>query len=249
MNIDFITLRRRTPTLLQEVYGLPRSAWRRVELDVPTRQYRTPRIYEQRVKLAGHWFPGNLRPGPWARQADDSADQSAPTPVQSLLTRYAHRMLIENSLSDAVRFFHLDALSSAVGLKVDFDMALLVVASGLYRLVGPADARLRGGACPPHLPGLGGHAGTGRVEASSEVRVEFHRRAHLPIVLASGLCDRAVAIPWWEGQAPAPDHLYRTLNPPRRSTAAQRRRALPLQDSAIHRQAFVSLIPFRGNPG
>ena len=33
-----------------------------------------------------------------------------------------------------------------------------------------------------------------------DVRVEFHRRAHLPIVLASGLCDRPVAIPWWQGR-------------------------------------------------
>jgi hypothetical protein len=59
----------------------------------------------------------------------------------TLITRYAHRMLIENSLSDAVRFFHMDALSSAVGLKVDFDMALLVIASGLYRLLA---RRMRG---------------------------------------------------------------------------------------------------------
>ena len=44
-------------------------------------------------------------------------------------------MLIENALSDAVRFLHMDALSSAEGLKVDFDMALLVIASGLYRLI------------------------------------------------------------------------------------------------------------------
>jgi hypothetical protein len=35
----------------------------------------------------------------------------------------------------------MDALSSAVGLKVDFDMALLVVASGLYRLLA---TRMRG---------------------------------------------------------------------------------------------------------
>jgi hypothetical protein len=55
-HIAFITLRRRSPKLLQEVYSLPRSAWRQVELDVPTRQYRTPRVYEQRVKLEGHWF-------------------------------------------------------------------------------------------------------------------------------------------------------------------------------------------------
>jgi hypothetical protein len=43
-------------------------------------------------------------------------------------------MLIENALTDAVRFFHIDALSSSVGMKVDFDMALLVLALGFYRL-------------------------------------------------------------------------------------------------------------------
>jgi hypothetical protein len=62
-------------------------------------------------------------------------------PAKALLTRYAQRMLIENALSDAGRFFHIDALSSAVGLKVDFDMALLVLASGLYRLLAQ---RMRG---------------------------------------------------------------------------------------------------------
>src|SRR6266487_1193965 len=56
MQIQFITLRRRSPKLLEEVYGLPRSAWRTVELDVPTRQYRSPRVYEQQVSLAGGKF-------------------------------------------------------------------------------------------------------------------------------------------------------------------------------------------------
>src|SRR5438445_10015254 len=37
MNIPFITLRRRSPKLLKEIVLLPRSAWRTVELDVPTR--------------------------------------------------------------------------------------------------------------------------------------------------------------------------------------------------------------------
>jgi hypothetical protein len=40
-------------------------------------------------------------------------------------------MLIENALADAVRFFHIDAPSSSVGFKVDFDMAVLVIASGV----------------------------------------------------------------------------------------------------------------------
>ena len=59
----------------------------------------------------------------------------ATSTAKTIITRYAKRMLIENALSDAVRFFHIDALSSSVGFKVDFDMALLVIASGLYRLM------------------------------------------------------------------------------------------------------------------
>ncbi|MBI4704502.1 MAG: hypothetical protein HY744_25650, partial [Deltaproteobacteria bacterium] len=35
--------------------------------------------------------------------------------------------------------------------------------------------------------------------SDTEVFVEFHRRAHLPIVLASGLMDKPVKIPWWRG--------------------------------------------------
>jgi hypothetical protein len=32
-----------------------------------------------------------------------------------------------------------------------------------------------------------------------EVQVRFDRRAHLPIVLASGLLDSPVDVPWWNG--------------------------------------------------
>jgi hypothetical protein len=199
MHIPFITLRRRSPKLLKEVYDLPRSAWRRVELDVPTRQYRTPRVYEQQVQLLGHPFRQIFVLDLGHEEPTILLTNQPQEPVPNLITRYAHRMIIENSLSDAVRFFHLDALTSAVGLKVDFDMALLVIASGLYRLLGRkmrgyADAHAR-----QIFRDLVDLPAQVHVDAK-EVRVEFHRRAHLPIVLASGLCDRAVAIPWWEGR-------------------------------------------------
>jgi hypothetical protein len=105
-------------------------------------------------------------------------------------------MLIENALSDAVRFFHIDALSSAVGLKVDFDMSLLVIASGLYRLLarkmrGYADAQAR-----VIFRDLVDMPATIEI-ADNAVHVHFHRRAHLPIVLASGLFNTPVKVPWW----------------------------------------------------
>ena len=153
-------------------------------------------------------------------------------------------MLIENALSDAVRFFHLDALVSAVGLKVDFDMALLVVASGLYRLLarrmrGYADAQAR--QIFQDLVDM-----PAQIDITErEVRVEFPRRAHLPIVLASGLCERAVAVPWWNGRSLRLTTYTGRLIPPRRNC----RPANTFPATSPVGSRFVSLIPVRGNPG
>lgn len=199
MKIDFITLRRRSPALLQELYALPRSAWRQVELDVPTRLYRTPRIFEQRIRLAGCQLRQIFILDLGHEEPTILLTNQHHATVERLIVRYAHRMLIENTLSDAVRFFHMNALSSAVGMKVDFDMALLVIASGLYRLLarrmrGYADAQAR--QIFRDLLDM-----PAQVEITpQEVRVQFHRRAHLPIVLDSELCQRTVPIPWWQGR-------------------------------------------------
>jgi hypothetical protein len=53
-----------------------------------------------------------------------------------LIEQYAKRMLIENSISDGVDFFHMDALSSAVALKINCDLQLTLMGSSLYRMLG-----------------------------------------------------------------------------------------------------------------
>jgi hypothetical protein len=199
LGITFITLRRRSPKLLSEIAGLEASAWRKVTLDVPTRKYRTPRVFEEKIRLAG---------GDFRQLFIQDLGHDAPTILLTndpnasharLITRYAQRMLIENALSDAVRFFHMDALSSAVGLKVDFDMALLVVASGLYRLLarrmrGYKDAQAR--LVFRDLVDMPADVAI----LDDEIHVRFHRRAHLPIVIASGLLETPVSVPWWGGR-------------------------------------------------
>src|SRR5260370_7714676 len=102
-------------------------------------------------------------------------------------------MLIDNALADAVRFFHIDALSSALGSKVDFDMALPALASCLYRLMarrmrGYHDAQAR----QIFRDLIDMPADIAITE--TEIRVRFHRRAHLPIVLAPRLIVKPVAI-------------------------------------------------------
>jgi hypothetical protein len=196
--ITFLTLRRRSPALLKEIANLPPSAWRTVNLDLPQRKYRTPRVFEQKatprkrtfrqffIKDLGHDEPTILL-------TNDQHSTAGP-----LIIRYAKRMLIENGLADAVRFFHIDALSSSVGMKVDFDMALLVLASGLYRLManrmrGYDDAQAR--QIFRDLIDMSADVAI----TKREVTVRFHRRAHLPIVLASDLFNKSVRVPWWDG--------------------------------------------------
>jgi hypothetical protein len=197
--IIFITLRRRSPALLAEIRDLPESAWRTINLDVPHRKYRAPRVFEQKARpherTYRQFFITDLgHDEPTILLTNDPKSNA-----RSLVTRYAKRMLIENALADAVRFFHIDALSSSVGLKVDFDMALLVLASCLYRLMarrmrGYDDAQAR----QIFRDLIDMPADIAIIE--NEIRVRFHRRAHLPIVLACGLIDKPVVVPWWNGR-------------------------------------------------
>jgi len=141
VGITFITLRRRSPKLLAEVADLPASAWRTVELDVPHRKYRNPRFHEHKARPLQHAYRQFFITDLGHDEPTILLTNDAGATAKNLITRYAKRMLIENALADAVRFFHIDALSSSVGFKVDFDMALLVLASGLYRLMA---RRMRG---------------------------------------------------------------------------------------------------------
>jgi len=197
--IAFMTLRRRSRKLLEEVAGLAPSAWRTITLDVPHRKYRTPRVFEQKVCPRRCSFRQLFIADLGHEEPTILLTNDRKSTANQLITRYARRMLIENALSDAVRFFHIDALSSSVGFKVDYDMALLVLASGLYRLManrmrGYDDAQAR--QIFRDLIDMPADV----VIAENEISVRFHRRAHLPIVLASGLIGKPVAVPWWHGR-------------------------------------------------
>ena len=122
-----------------------------------------------------------------------------PTPA-TLITRYAQRMLIENGLADAVDFFHVDALSSAVGLKVDFDLQITLMASCLYRMMGEKIGR---GYERAHarqifrkLLDVPGEIQIG----SEEIVVTLAKHAHNPLLAASGLTDKPTAMSWLNGR-------------------------------------------------
>jgi len=202
-NIQFITLRRRSPKLLEAIEEMPLSAWRRIELESVGRVYKTPKILDQRIELKG--YDGDLRQIVIKDLGHEEptlllTNQLKRSPA-TLVGRYAKRMLIENGIADGIDFFHMDALSSAVPMKVNCDLQLTLMASNLYRLFGEqigngyATAKSR-------------HIFQDFIEASAdiiitdgdEIIVKFQKRAHNPLLLAAGYGDVDVRIPWLDNR-------------------------------------------------
>jgi hypothetical protein len=198
LGIDFITLRRRDAKLLERIRQQPASAWRRIELKSLSRAYRTPRILDERITLRDY-------DGPIRQIAVTDLGHEEPTLVLTnqlrrsavhLIGRYAQRMLIENGIADGIDFFHMDALSSAVAMKVSCDLQLTLMASSLYRLLGERIGNGYATAKSQHLFRDFINAVAHVSLTEQDIQVRFQKRAHNPLLMAAGFAPTDQPIPW-----------------------------------------------------
>lgn len=197
--ILFMTLRRRSRKMLGQIFSQPASAWRRISLNSLTRAFRTPRVLDEKIRLKG--YSGELRQ---VTVTDLGHDE--PTLILTnnfsitcprLVTRYAQRMLIENGISDAIQFFHLDALSSMVGLKIDFDLQITLMAASLYRLLAGKIGREYERAQAKKIFRNMLDVSANVTITSNEVVVTLDKHAHNPYLVASGLAALPTSMPWF----------------------------------------------------
>ena len=200
--VQFITLRRRGPQLVHELVARPRSAWRRIQLDGVSRLYKTPRILDERVTLSNY-------AGPIRQIAITDLGHEEPTllltnqlrrSAAKLIGRYARRMLIENNIEDGVSFFHMDALSSAVALKVNCDIQLTLMASSLYRYLGQRIGNGYEAAKSRHLFQDFIDATASITIDERAIWVQFQKRAHNPLLIAAGFDKTDTRIPWLDNK-------------------------------------------------
>lgn len=202
LGIEFITLRRRSAQMLRAIHQVPDSAWRRIELKNIARAYRTPKIVDEALTLEG--YEGPLRQITIADLGHEEptvliTNQLRRAPA-TVIGRYAERMIIENGIADGIDFFHMDALSSAVAMKINCDLQLTLMASSLYRLLG---ARIGNG----YQRAKSRHLFRDFINAIAQIRlgehdivVRFQKRAHNPLLLAADFANTDVAIPWLGGK-------------------------------------------------
>ncbi len=200
--ILFMTLRRRSKKMLGEIWSRPTSAWRRITLPSLVRTFRTPKVLDERIQLKE--YGGELR-----QVSIIDLGHEEPTILltnnfkigcSALITRYAQRMLIENGISEAIQFFHMDALSSMIGLKVDFDLQITLMASSLYRLMAQRIGREYGRAQAKTIfRNLLDISATVSIE-ERRVVVLLDKRAHNPFLVSSGLANSPTPMHWFAGK-------------------------------------------------
>jgi transposase len=198
--VKFLTLRMRSKPLMERIAALGPKDFKTVSLDRPGPHNR-PKVNDDPAARISD-YPGTVR-----QLTVTGLGRDAPTVIitndrqstaRQLLTTYAGRMNIEQRLAEIIRSFHTDALSSAVALNADLDMALCVLAQNTI-------ARLAG-----RLPGYTGKTPDtiqrrfletpGAVAVTPEsVTVTLDRRTYSPVLRKADL-PQNTPIPWLNGR-------------------------------------------------
>jgi hypothetical protein len=195
--ICFVTIRRRGAAILRRLRALPAGDWQRAVIDIPKRRHQNIRYVDESVRLRG--YPGSLRQlavtGLGREEPTLFLSNNVAASGREVITRYAGRNGVEDTLGISVNFFHHDCLASEVRLNVDLDVALTVIAHGCYRWLA---SRLRGfdKAKPKQLyRRFVETAGVVEVQAERLV-VHFEKRCHNPLLREAGLDRDSRPVPW-----------------------------------------------------
>jgi len=181
LGVKFITLRRRGKNLIEGLDSV--GPWKRIHIPHAKRKYQNPQVYESMVEVTG--YSGSLRQvvmrGNGHSRPAFLISNDKDSPVESIAGDYARRWRVENVISEAVKFFNLNALSSPILTKVHFDVIMTMVADTLYSMLA---GKLRGFEhCDAAKVYRHFVKGKGRVNlAADRLVVTFPRRAHNPIL-------------------------------------------------------------------
>jgi len=196
--IKFITLRRRGHKLVEEVEQL--DPWSRITIPHEKRKYPQPMAHESRVELRG--YDGELRQivlrGNGHEKPAFLITNDFVTPVELIVGNYARRWRIETGFAEAIKFFHLNALSSPILIKVHFDVVMTMVADTLYSRLAQ---QLRGFEdCDAPKIYRNFVKGKGDIEVrGKDLCVHFGKRAHNPILRAVAWQNLPQELPWLQG--------------------------------------------------
>ena len=181
--VKFITLRRRGKNLIQNVSKL--QPWNRIHIPHAKRKFPNPLVHESIIEIKD--YEGFLRQviirGNGHEKPVFLISNDFDSPVELVVGNYSRRWRVENAISEAVKFFNLNALSSPILVKVHFDVIMTMIADTLYSML----AKNLRGFEDCDAPKIYRHFVKGKgklVTKTGKLSVIYPKRAHNPILRA-----------------------------------------------------------------
>jgi len=196
-HIKFITLKRRGKKIIQKIKNI--TTWNKIRINKNTRKYRLLKIHEEHITIKDYEGPirqiivtGTGRELPMLIITNDFD-----TPAKELIETYALRWLIENNIQENIDFFSLNALSSPVIVKVDFDIAMTLIANTLYKILS-RKFKLFHNAKPKTIY-RNIVAGDAKISITSDtINVNFGKRAFNPLIMDWISSLPNLQVPWMD---------------------------------------------------
>jgi IS4 transposase len=182
--------------LLEQTEMIPEADWQKVKLPIPKRKRQNFLAHESEVYLKGC-------PNPLRQIIMKDHGRAEPTYVITnnrelslveILLIYARRWRIENKLAELVDFFHLNALSSPIMVRIFFDLLLSVIASSLYRRLAQDLPRFEKTLAPELFRRFINMPGRVRYDGQ-QFEIRIRKRSHTPILLGVPKLQESVSIP------------------------------------------------------
>lgn len=111
------------------------TTWNSIRLSKTSRKYQLLKIYEEQITI--EHYEGHIRQiivtGTGRELPMLMITNDFDTSAKEIIEIYVLRWLIENNIQENIDFFSLNALSSPVIVKVDFDIAMTLIANTLYK--------------------------------------------------------------------------------------------------------------------
>jgi hypothetical protein len=195
--VKFITLRRRGKNLIQNVAKL--QPWHRIHIPHAKRKFPNPLVHESIIEIKD--YEGSLRQviirGNGHEKPVFLISNDFDSPLELVVGNYSRRWRVENAISEAVKFFNLNALSSPILVKVHFDVIMTMIADTLYSML----AKNLRGFEDCDAPKIYRHfvKGKGKIVAKKgKLSVIYPKRAHNPILRAVPWHRMPTVLNWLE---------------------------------------------------
>ncbi|MCP4401460.1 MAG: hypothetical protein GY801_29700 [bacterium] len=198
-DIKFLTLRRRGKKLIEHVRQIPEQQWQTIELDKPKRKHKKLKVSEEQIHLTD--YEGQVRQiiltEHGHRNPTFLVTNDFESSIKTLVLKYARRWLVENEIAEQIMFFHLNQPSSAIVIKVDFDLTLSLLVHNLYKKL---SAQLPGfeGCTVPTISRKFILNGARITIEDNTITVYLKKKTHLPILFEVDWMKAETSLSWMD---------------------------------------------------